>query len=190
MACYTTLRAAVVRLRSFGMLERGGMIRSRHMKSRLVIVTALGLVCLSLAAHQRSTPQRGIQGVWRVVEQTINDQTLKAPALGEGFHIYTAGHYAVVRETGNSPRPDVSNTNTATADQLRAVWGPFVAQLGTYEISGDILTERTLVAKHPSNMVNTGSSRRRFKLDGNTMTTEPYEPTAGRSIKLKMIRVE
>lgn len=154
----------------------------------VAITTALGIACILLTAQQRSTPQPSIQGVWRVVEQTINDQSLKAPELGAGLHIYTAGHFAVVRETGNSPRPDVSNTDNATADQLRAVWGPFVAQMGTYEISGNVLTEKTLVAKNPSNMG--AASRRRFKLDGNTLTTEPYEQTKGRTIKLRMVRVE
>src|SRR5687768_5292191 len=110
------------------------------MRKKLAALAALVIAGLLLTAQQRPAPRPGIQGVWRVVEQTINERTLKAPELGAGYHIFTAGHFAVVRESGNTPRPDLSSTDTPTAEQVLAVYGPFVALCGSYEISGDVLT--------------------------------------------------
>jgi hypothetical protein len=161
------------------------------MTGRLRVIAAVLVVAfLSVGAQQQPSRPTSIQGVWRVVEQTINDRTLAGEGLGLGFHIYTAGYYAVVRESGTPPRPDVGNVDGATAAQLLAMWGPFVAQFGTYEISGDRLTERTLVAKNPSNMKEAAPTSRRITLEGNTLTTEPDGTTDGRRITLKMVRVE
>jgi hypothetical protein len=37
-------------------------------------------------------------------------------------------------------RPDIADTSKATADELRAIWGPLLANAGTYEVSGDLIT--------------------------------------------------
>jgi hypothetical protein len=158
------------------------------MRTALAILCGLVLVALSVAAQQRSKPS--IDGVWKVVEQTINDRTLKGDQLGVGYHIYTEKHFAVVRESDVPPRPDVIDVDNATAAQLRAVWGPFVAKMGTYELSGDRLSFTTLVAKNPSNMSGRTASQR-FTLDGDALTLEPVERVPGnRAIVLKMVRVE
>lgn len=158
-------------------------------RSRLTVMT-LVVANLSLSAQQRPASPTSIQGVWRVVEQRINNQTLAGEKLGLGFHIYTDKHYAVVRESGTPPRPDLPNADTATAAQLLATWGPFVAQFGTYEISGDRLTHSIIVAKNPDNMRNRTAPGSRFTLEGDTLITEPYGPRDGRTIVLKMVRVE
>ena len=44
----------------------------------------------------------------------------------------------------------MGNAATATADQLRATWGPFLSEAGTYQIeAGNLVTIRALVAKGP-----------------------------------------
>lgn len=154
------------------------------------VVCAAVAVAMSLAAQDRSTsaPRASIQGVWRAVEQTINDRTLKDGSLGVGFHIYTGRHFAAIRESGVPPRPSAPVEN-ASAAQLMAAYGPFVTQFGTYEVSGDLITETVLVAKNPENAGN--SSTRRFRIEGNTLIIEPVERRPGaRSITLKFVRVE
>lgn len=101
-----------------------------------------------------------IQGVWRIVEQTVNHQTLRDTTLGAGFHIYAARHFAVVRETGEPPRPGAGDVDRATVAQLLATWGPFVAQAGTYELSGDRLIATILVAKNPENVTGKAGAQR------------------------------
>lgn len=159
-------------------------------KTIALMVAILASVSFSGRAQQRPA-QASIQGVWRVVEQTINDRTLKDKELGVGFHIYTEGYFAAVRESDVPPRPNVEDVTKATAGQLLAVWGPFVAQLGTYEITGDRIVHRTLVAKNPDNQSGTGGPGQRIRFEGNTLVLEPIQRVAGnRQITLKMVRVE
>ena len=148
----------------------------------------LGAVSLAQTKPQQVPP---IYGVWQVVEQTIDGRTLSGVNLGLGFHIYTPKYFAVVRESGTPLRPAPGNADTATAAQLLAAWGPFVAQAGTYEMSGDMVTERVLVAKDVANMQSGGAGvARRYRLEGNTLTIEPSRDDGGRNVTLKLIRVE
>ena len=147
------------------------------------------------SAQTRPEKVPPVYGVWQVVEQTSEGRTLSGSGLGLGFHIYTPKYFAVVRESGTPPRPRAGSAATATVDaataaQLLAAWGPFVAQVGTYEVAGDQLTERVLVAKDVANMQPGGAETvRRYRLDGNTLTIEPRDAT-GASATLKLIRVE
>lgn len=161
------------------------------MPNHRFFITALVLiVCLSLTAQQQPVPHPSIQGVWRVVEETTPWRTITNPRIG--FIIYTAKHFALVREVQDIKRPDVRDVDHATAQQLLAVWAPFAAQFGTYEVKGDVLTLNILVAKNPSLM---GTKQiQRFKVDGNTLTTEPFLDPGGmplsKPVTLKLARVE
>lgn len=160
------------------------------MRRRTVVIGFCGvLVAFSVAAQQR--PQPAIKGVWRVIEQTINDRTLKGHQLGVGYHIYTDKYYAAVRESDVPPRPNVQDPAKATAGELLAAWGPFVTQLGTYEISGDRIVHHALVAKNPDNQRSAGGPGQRFKIEGDMLVLEPIQRVAGaRQITLRMVRVE
>jgi hypothetical protein len=147
----------------------------------------LGAVSLAQTKPQQVPP---IYGVWQVVEQTIDGRTLSGVNLGLGFHVYTPKYFAVVRESGTPPRAAVDNPDTATAAQLLAAWGPFVAHVGTYEMSGDLVTERVLVAKEVANTRSGGAEVRRYRIEGNTLTIEPSRDGGGRNVTLKLIRVE
>lgn len=160
------------------------------MRTTLVLVlgTAIALSTRPLAQRSTSSSQPSIKGVWRAVEQTINDRTIKDANLGVGFHVYTDGYFAVIRESGTPPRPPAPVEN-ATAEQLMAAYGPFVAQFGTYQVSGDVISETTLVAKNPERAGQSGKER--FKIEGNTLLLEPAEPLpGGRIVRLRLVRVE
>ena len=131
-----------------------------------------------------------VYGVWQVVEQTSEGRTLSGSNLGLGFHIYTPKYFAVVRESGTPPRPRTDGADTATAAQLRAAREPFVAQVGTYEVTGDLVTERVLVAKDVANMQPGAETVRRYRLEGNTLTIEPSRGATGPGVTVKLIRVE
>jgi hypothetical protein len=134
--------------------------------------------------------QPSIQGVWRVVEETAGGRIITHP--NPGFIIYTAKYFSVVTVAQDIKRPDVPDVDHATAQQLLAMWGPFAAQFGKYEVKGDVLTLNILVAKNPSLM---GTKQiQRFRLDRNTLTTEPFRDPGGtplsKPISLKLARVE
>ena len=139
---------------------------------------------------QQSPSHSSIQGVWRVVEEHAGGRTITNPNLG--FVIYTAKHYAAIRVAQDIKRPTVDDLDTATAQQLLSVWGPFVAQFGTYEIKGDQLMQQILVAKDPR---NTGQRLvRHFKVEGNALSTwaaiDPSGDPLSKPNELKFTRVE
>ena len=133
---------------------------------RITLALAALFITSSLAADTR---RNSIKGVWRVVEEKNLWRTIDKP--NPGYIIFTEKHFSVVREAQDIQRPEVTDFEKATPEQLVAMWGPFVAQFGTYEIKGDVLTLTIMVAK------NKGKANlkqiERFKLEGNTLITEP-----------------
>jgi hypothetical protein len=55
-------------------------------------------------------------------------------------------------------------------DELRALWGNWVANTGTYEINGDLVTIHPSGAKNPVVMKPGANEVYRYKIDGNTLT--------------------
>jgi hypothetical protein len=80
------------------------------------------------------------------------------------------------------------------ADELRATWGPFVAEAGTYELNaGNLITMRPIVAKNPAVMGPGVFITYSYKREGDTMwvtqqrnQTGPFASPA----TFKLVRVE
>jgi len=92
-----------------------------RLANSLILVAALG------TAFAADSP---LVGVWQLDSE---------PSAQAGLYLFTPTHYSMVLAA--TDRPDVADTNKATADELRALWGPLLANAGTYEISGDLLTD-------------------------------------------------
>src|SRR5215510_4878642 len=111
------------------------------MSRRAVLVAALGTLFL-LPTHDRivrAAADNPLEGVWQVMD--VGGQ----PAAG--VYIFTAKHYSIMFAT--TDRPQIDDTSKATADELRAMWGPMAANAGAYEVSGNLVTIRPIVAKIP-----------------------------------------
>lgn len=91
-------------------------------------------------------------------------------------------------------RPDIADANKATADELRSMWGLLLANAGTYEISGDLITIHPLVAKSPAVMKPGATEVYRFHIEGNTMTLQQVRNARGVTVEnagvRKFVRVE
>jgi hypothetical protein len=154
------------------------------------VVAAVALTAGISVFGQETKKVASVQGVWKVVQETNSWRTIASPS--PGYLIFSEKHFALIREAQDIRRPDVPDVDNATAQQLLAMWGPFAAQFGTYEINGDVLALTLLVAKNPGQM-NTHEFQR-LRLEENTLTTEPLRDASGKPlakpIRLKMIRVE
>ena len=53
-----------------------------------------------------------------------------------------------------------------TVEELQARWGPFAANAGTYELSGDTLTFHAFVSKEPRDQTPGGFARLRVDAGG------------------------
>ena len=66
--------------------------------------------------------------------------------------------------------------------ELQARWGPFQANAGAYELSGNTLTLRILVSKDPAGQRDGTFARLTVAMDGNTLSLTPVENDVGRIV--------
>lgn len=104
------------------------------------LTTSFFLALLAASAYGLSK----LEGVWQTVE-VKNEKGAHAGTVSKapGLLILTGnGHYSMnVRLTDG--RPELADTTKATAPELLKLWGPFIANAGTYEVSGDTLDNET-----------------------------------------------
>jgi hypothetical protein len=162
-----------------------------------LLIAALSAALLASQSTAAQTPRPSIQGVWRVVEATITGPAARTISFGErpNLTIITATHYSRVEVQADGPRPVVADVAKASADELRAAWGPFVAEAGTYDIaaSGDVVTMRPIASKNPAVMGPGVFVAYAYKLEGNTLSLTQQRNQNGpfpNPFTLKLVRVE
>ena len=176
------------------------------MKKLLFVVLTVGLLTSQGIAGQLVRPgaereggskRESIQGVWQAVEVTITGpgaRTIAIPEPRPNLTILTARHYSRVEDQAERPRPVPADVTKASADELRAVWGPFVGEAGTYEVtSGNLITMRPIAAKNPAVMGSGVFITYSYKLDGDTMWVTQQRNQNGpfaNPVTVKVVRVE
>jgi hypothetical protein len=152
---------------------------------RVALGAALGGLII-VPAHTRlmsAAADNPLQGVWRVVDQ--------AGRPAAGVYLFTARHYSMM--VASADRPDITDTSQATADELRALWNPMVANAGVYDVEGTLVTIRPIVAKIPVVMKPGAYEVYAFHVEGNTLTLTQVRnvrgPVEGRA-PTKLVRLE
>jgi hypothetical protein len=159
-----------------------------------LLLSVVVIVLASVTVYGQTKPT-AVTGVWRVTERT--EKTI-GPGVSTnrnpqpGVMIFTKSYYSIMVVSGDKARPSLpQDTSSATAAELLAVFVPFTANSGTYEIKGDELTTHAIVAKHPAGMQT--SMLIKFKLDGSqltlTLVSENGVPVPTPTI-VKLTRVE
>ena len=137
-----------------------------------------------------------LQGVWQTVEVTITGpgaRTIKIPEPRPNLMIVSARHYSRVEVHAEGPRAVSTDVAKASADQLRALWGPFVGEAGTYEVNGNVITMRPIAAKNPAAMVPGAVLTYSYKLDGDTIWVTQQRNQNGpfaNPVTIKAVRIE
>ena len=159
----------------------------------IVVVLIAGAAGRGDAAGQST---RGpLQGVWQVTEFNISGPTPRTIALSEpraNLIIFTTRHYSRV-EVQTEKRPALPDPATATADELRAVWGPFVGEAGTYEVRGGSVTMRPIASKNPAVMGADVFITYSFKASGDALTLTQDRNQTGpfpNPFTIRAVRVE
>ena len=163
--------------RMIGLSERLSLAESRkvrgEMRSRIGVLVVLLVAGASMIGRSQGP---SLEGVWRVTEVVVtgaNPSTNKAPQ--PGLYLFAKKHYSVVLVRGAAARKDIPAAKDATkltdAEKMARyeAWDPFTANAGTYEVKGNTLTTRPIVAKMPSVMGGEAQTRE-FKIDGKTLT--------------------
>lgn len=149
------------------------------MKIRIIAAALLWTATVSVAIAADSP----IVGAWQ----------LDPAASGQsGLYIFTPTRYSMV--LAGTERPDIADANKATADELRSMWGFLLANSGTYDISGDLITIHPIAAKSPVVMKPGATEVYRFHIDGKTMTLQQVRNARGVMVEnaevRKFVRVE
>ena len=131
------------------------------------------------------------------MEVTITGPGARTIAIREprpNLIIITARHYSRVEDHAETPRSIPADVTKASADELRAVWGPFVGEAGTYELTTDHrMTMRPIAAKNPAVMGPGVFITYSYKLDGDTMLVTQERNQNGpfaHPVTVKVVRVE
>ena len=163
-------------------------------KRLLLVLFSVGF--LTAASVEAQTRTGSIQGVWQVVEVRMsgpNPSTITIPEPRPNLAIITARHYSRVQVEAEGPRPMLADAAKASADQLRATWGPFVGEAGTYEIKGNVITMRPIAAKNPAAMAHGAFTTWSFTLTGDTLLITAQgnqNGPAANPVTVKAVRVE
>ena len=130
------------------------------MLKRISAALLIGISSLAAGGARTVTAaQNPLQGTWQIVN----------PAGGiAGLFIFAGTHYSMM---GASPdRPEVADLSKATADEVRALYNPMIANTGVYEIAGNQVTIRPIAAKIPVVMKPGAYEVYEFKVENKTLT--------------------
>jgi hypothetical protein len=157
------------------------MMWSTSVRSRFS-AAAVSLILLANAVTAASAADSPLAGAWE----------LNSGPGRVGLYLFTPTRYSMMWAVID--RPEIADPGKATADELRALWGPMVANAGTYDISGDLITTHPLVAKIPVVMKPGASEVYRFPLEGKTLTLRQVRNARGVTVDsaptLTFVRVE
>jgi hypothetical protein len=159
----------------------------------LTVLSATLLVA-AVSTVTASDSRAEFEGVWRTVEVVVpgpTPQTFRPAATLAVFH---GKHYSRVEVHVEGARPVLKDPAAASADELRAAWGPFVAEAGTFEVTGkNVVTMQAMVAKNPAAMTNGATSVFTYQRNGDTLTLTQVRTSSGPSavpVTIKLVRVE
>jgi len=130
------------------------------MFNRIFVAVLVGISLLTATRSSIMTAaENPLQGAWQVMN----------PANGmAGIFIFSGKHYSMM--AASTDRPDITDISTATANDLRALYGPMVGNAGAYEIAGNQVTIRPVVAKIPIVMKPGAYEVYEFKVENNNLT--------------------
>lgn len=134
---------------------------------RSAALAVLVVVLLAPSGLESQQAAEGLEGAWRITEvMRPGTRTIDAPQ--PGILLFTGSYYSHQLITGAQPRPDLP-TGVVSAEDILMVWNPFTANAGTFEISGNTMTRRPLVAKSPDTMAPGAFNEYTFRLSADTL---------------------
>ena len=140
------------------------------MKRPVLVLLIAGLLTSEGIAGEPKAPS--LQGVWQAVEVTIPGPVKRTIRISEprpNLVMITARHYSRVLVEVEGARPVLTDVTKASADDLRAAWGPFYAEAGTYEVAGNVITMRPVAAKNSAAMLPGAYTTWSFTMDGSSL---------------------
>ena len=135
---------------------------SHTLKALVAVITFSSVLAAQTAA------KKPMEGVWKVAEIVVTGaHTSNIANPQPSLFIFTRGHYSQMWVPGNQPRALFKAEEPTNQEKIPA-FDSFVANTGTYEITGSTLTIRPIVARYPNFMAG-GFTKYQFRIEGNTL---------------------
>jgi hypothetical protein len=129
------------------------------MFKRILVAMVVGMFLVPTTGSKTMTAaENPLQGAWQV-----NSSSGMA-----GIFIFSGKHYSMM--AASTERPDITDLSKATADEVRALYGPMIGNAGVYEIAGNQVTIRPVVAKIPVVMKPGAYEVYEFRIENNNLT--------------------
>ncbi len=134
----------------------------RRLAVLFVLVVAAGAF---LAFRPMTTEVTAVEGVWKMIHVTTAEGDFDATQ--PSILLFTAGHYAALTVRGTEPRETFPEE--PTDEQRLAAWSRFFANAGTYEVTGNEIHTKVIVARDPNATAEQVERSSTFEVDGDTM---------------------
>ena len=162
----------------------------RHFRVGATVFVGLCLLALPAVAQDAAS----IEGAWKTVKlEKLGSDGWVAEDLQPSLRIFAGGYYSTMYvpdpDGKSKPRKLFPGGANVTDAQKAEAWGTIIANSGRYEASGSEITFNVLVAKNP-NAMNGGSYKRRFKVEGDTLTTETLWDAPRPNFKITLKRLK
>jgi hypothetical protein len=159
------------------------------MRSVLIVLIGIVLVGGRFAGVSAQSDGSVLEGAWSL-QQITNakpvDNPLKKPV---GLILFSGKHYSMV--WADAARPDFGQTGVAgaTADQLRATWGPVTANSGTFTVTGNTIRLVRTAAKQPNVMAAGNFQELTFTRNGDSLTLTTVRGNNGPAANPQTLRL-
>ncbi len=129
----------------------------------------LTMGALTTVLVEQGSARKPIEGVWKVTTIVVTGaDASNIPNAQPGVVIFTPTYYSMMYVTGSQPRKPF-NAENPTNDEKIAAYDSFVANTGTYDVSGTTLTLHPIVVRNPGLMAG-GFDRYQMRIEGANLT--------------------
>ncbi len=150
------------------------------MRRLIPLIVVLVAASSFLALRPATTTDAGdLEGVWKTVHFTTADGE-ENEVTTPNLTIFTATHYASLRAGQREQLPD-----DPTDEQRVAAWIGFFGNAGTYEVDGNEMCTKIIIAKSPNLTAEQAVRCSTFEVDGDTLIR-----TLGNGLVLRYTRIE
>jgi len=169
-----------------------------------ITVVIVALACTPSAEQEPATQEAAtaeaeigespLVGAWRIIEfsSASPDTSYTISDPQPSLMVFLTSHYSQMYVPGDEPRelfsgdePVVGALEPTDAEVLTA-FGSFIANSGTYEVSGSTITMQPIVAKNPNFMAGESLSYT-FRVEGDTLwltLSLPWDPDSENNFTL------